>query len=208
MDLFIPNQLKEKVKEWRKTDYRCNYPAISEIFDFNFIEDGRENRTLRYLRKAQFEALETYWYLRLVEKTPSVFGLSKKFFSAKSLLESFGLKHMVENLPEEVITPGFVNKIIENILYDDKFVKDNKLDTVRESLSLKYPSYILALAMGAGKTILVGSIIATEFAMSLEYPDANFVKNALVFAPGKTILGALKEISDVPYDKNPPGASL
>jgi len=37
--------------------------------------------------------------------------------------------------------------------------------------------------------------------MALEYPDGSFVKNALVFAPGKTILGALKEISDIPYEK-------
>ena len=35
--------------------------------------------------------------------------------------------------------------------------------------------------------------------MAIEYGDY-FVKNALVFAPGKTIVGALKEISDVPYD--------
>jgi len=35
----------------------------------------------------------------------------------------------------------------------------------------------------------------------LEYPDGPFVNNALVFAPGKTILGALKELSDVPYEK-------
>jgi hypothetical protein len=56
--------------------------------------------------------------------------------------------------------------------------------------------------MGAGKTILIGAIIATEFAMALEYPDStNFVKNTLVFAPGKTILGALKELSDIPYEK-------
>jgi hypothetical protein len=55
--------------------------------------------------------------------------------------------------------------------------------------------------MGAGKTILIGAIIATEFAMALEYPEGNFVKNALIFAPGKTILGALKELSDIPYEK-------
>jgi hypothetical protein len=55
--------------------------------------------------------------------------------------------------------------------------------------------------MGAGKTILIGAIIATEFAMALEYPEGNFVRNALVFAPGKTILGALKELSDIPYEK-------
>ncbi len=81
------------------------------------------------------------------------------------------------------------------------FVKKYHLEGLRESLFLDYPSYILALAMGAGKTVLIGSIIATEFAMALEYPDGSFVKNALVFAPGKTILGALKEISDIPYEK-------
>ena len=46
---------------------------------------------------------------------------------------------------------------------------------MRETLTLDYPSYILALAMGAGKTILIGAICATEFAMALEYPDGPFV---------------------------------
>ena len=54
--------------------------------------------------------------------------------------------------------------------------------------------------MGAGKTILIGAIIATEFAMAQEYPDADFVQNALVFAPGKTIIEALRELAEVPYD--------
>jgi hypothetical protein len=31
---------------------------------------------------------------------------------------------------------------------------------------------------GAGKTILVGAIIATEFALALEYPDSGFTENA------------------------------
>jgi type III restriction enzyme len=55
--------------------------------------------------------------------------------------------------------------------------------------------------MGAGKTILMGSIVATEFALALEYPDGPFVENALIFAPGKTILGALRELADIPYER-------
>jgi len=145
--------------------------------------------------------LETYWYLRLVEKTPHIFELYKKFYSLKQFIEELGLKHLVENLPEDLITNDFVCNLINKIRSDDNFVKMNRLESIRESLMLKYPSYILALAMGAGKTVLIGSIIATEFSMALEYPDAKFVKNALVFAPGKTILGALKEISDIPYEK-------
>jgi hypothetical protein len=70
MDLFVPSKLKTRVEEWRKTDYSCEYGAISEIMNWNLIEVEDGDKTLRYLRKAQFEALETYWYMRLVEKTP------------------------------------------------------------------------------------------------------------------------------------------
>ena len=35
MDLFVPSKLKEKVEEWRKEGYSCNYPAIAEILNFN-----------------------------------------------------------------------------------------------------------------------------------------------------------------------------
>jgi len=61
--------------------------------------------------------------------------------------------------------------------------------------------------MGAGKTILMGAIIASEFAMALENPTLGddlqnvFVENALVFAPGKTIIESLRELAEIPFDK-------
>jgi hypothetical protein len=100
-----------------------------------------------------------------------------------------------------------VEPLLARIKTDDRFVKDFKLEALRETLTLEYPSYILALAMGAGKTILVGAIIATEFAMALEYPTVDgdlkdaFVENALVFAPGKTIIESLRELAEIPFDK-------
>ena len=69
--------LKSKVAEWGKSNYTSDYPVISEIFNYN---QNPETQNLSYLRKAQFEALETYWYLRLVEKTPHIFDLYKKYF--------------------------------------------------------------------------------------------------------------------------------
>jgi len=201
MDLFIPNKLREKVVEWRNKDYECDYPTISEILNFSIVESETEEKALRYLRKAQFEALETYWYLRLVEKTPHVFELYKKLYDDPiKLLKALGIPTENQEILQLALKGG-VDYILEQVKNNNDFVKKFRLEAVRESLTLKYPSYILALAMGAGKTVLIGSIIATEFAMALEYPDANFVKNALVFAPGKTILGALKEISDIPYEK-------
>lgn len=144
--------------------------------------------------------METYWYLRLVEKTPHIFKLYTKLYEDPvQLLEALGISLSSGDLTRLLVRGG-LDSIFEKIKTDDEFVKQYKLEAVRESLTLDYPSYILALAMGAGKTVLIGSIIATEFAMALEYQN-DFVKNALVFAPGKTILGALKEISDIPFER-------
>ena len=200
MELFIPNKLKDKVTEWRNSNYKCDYPTIEEILDYSFITNDSGIQSLRYLRKAQIEALETYWYLRLVENTPKIVELYDKLYdNPKDKFEALGIK-LTDELKDELIFSGKgVDSIFERIKTDNTFVKKNRLEAVQETLSLNYPSYILALAMGAGKTVLIGSIIATEFVMALEHEN-NFVKNALVFAPGKTILGALKEISDVPYE--------
>lgn len=194
--------LKIKVEEWRKSNYQSDFPVIKEILNFAFIDLQNNDRKLRYLRQPQFEALETYWYLRLRENTPHIFDFYKKYFKGEDLLKALNINLTTDELKKLAFeNGGGINKIIEKISSDDQFVKNHKAESTHESLNLNYPSYILALAMGTGKTVLIGTIIATEFAMALEYSDKSFVKNALIFAPGKTILGALKEISDIPYEE-------
>ena len=192
MNLF--ERLKEKTIEWRNNNYRSDeYPAISEILNY-----AKEDGMLRFLREPQFRAIEVYWYLRLILKTPDFLTLYKTMFPKRSdFLKSLNLENK-----DEIKRMIFDEEdYLERIKNDDDFVKRNNLESLKESLELSYPSYILALAMGAGKTILIGSIIATEFAMSIEYPNANFMKNALVFAPGTTIIESLKEIADIPFNK-------
>ena len=92
----------------------------------------------------------------------------------------------------------------DKLKYDTAFIKRHRLESVHETLTLDYPSYILALAMGAGKTMLIGAIIASEFALALEYhPDRTgpFIQNALVFAPGLTILESLRELAAIDTSK-------
>jgi hypothetical protein len=196
--MFLHELLKSKVSGWRSSNYAADYPVISEILDYSL---DSQTQSLRYLRRAQFEALETYWYLRLKEGTPHIFDLYTRLYGDPiELLTSLGIPTESEEILKLSLSGG-IDSIFQKIKSDDAFVKKYRLEAVRETLMLAYPSYILALAMGAGKTVLIGTIIATEFAMALEYPDGPFVNNALVFAPGKTILGALKELSDVPYER-------
>jgi hypothetical protein len=197
--------LANRTREWRERDYYCEpFPAISEILRYQFIDDGAK-KDMHFLRPPQFRALEVYWYLRLIEKTPHIFDLYKHAFKKPTeLLTSLGMTN--SSIRDYAFNEG-IDTLWDRIKTDNQFVKDFKLEALRETLCLDYPSYILALAMGAGKTILIGAIIATEFAMALEYPTSKekledaFVENALVFAPGKTIIESLRELAETPYDR-------
>ncbi len=191
MQLF--EALSKQILGWREKDYlHEEYPAIAEILEWARQPDVPNF----HLREPQLRALETYWYLRLVEKTPHIFDLYQKLFPRKKeLLEAIGI-------PDEAFSryDYELDQLLNSIRINANFVKEFHLEAVRETLTLEYPSYILALAMGAGKTILIGAIFATEFAMAQEYPDNGFVENALVFAPGKTIIESLRELAEMKYE--------
>jgi type III restriction enzyme len=193
----LHQKMSALVTDWKSNGYYSEeYPAISEILEYFF---DSEAGSTRYLRYPQIKAIETYWYLRLQFKTPHILELYKKIYDGKrQLREALGLTH--DDIRDYIEDHDF-DSLLDNIKNDDQFVKEYRLESIRESIALDYPSYIFALAMGAGKTVLIGSIIATEFAMSLEYPGGSFIQNALVFAPGKTIIESLRELADIPYDK-------
>jgi len=201
--------LAAKVDQWRSAGYPCDYPAVGEILSFA-VEGEVEGQpfpasgSLRFLRAAQLRALETYWYLRVVEKTPHIADLYKRLVPRSSARrQALGLTTQVLSSMAE---DEGLDALLDRIRTDDAFAAEHKLDALRETLTLDYPSYILALAIGAGKTILIGAIIATEFALASEYPEpgeggVQFVENALVFAPGKTIIEPLRELARVPWGR-------
>jgi type III restriction enzyme len=198
--LHLYKLIQQDVAAWRDDGYPVDdYPAIAEVLDYATLP---ESDTRRFLRKAQLRALETYWYLRLVEGTPHVFDLYQRYYPKPlDLLAALGLDR--DEIKDFVLNEG-MDALWERIREDQDFVSDHKLESVHETLTLDYPSYILALAMGAGKTMLIGAIVASEFAMALEYHpegDGPFIQNAMVFAPGLTILESLRELADVDYGK-------
>ena len=142
--MSIYSQLKPKVIKWRKSQYISDFPIISEILNYNY---DPEIEYLRFLRKAQFEALETYWYLRLIEKTPHIFNLYKRLYKDPSeLLKALNISISQEDLIK-IMSKGGMDSIFEKIKKDNDFVKKYRLETLKESLTLNYPSYIFALAI-------------------------------------------------------------
>lgn len=193
-------KLRDDTLNWRNIGYPCpDYPLIGEILRYQFEGEPPEDITLKYLRQPQFESLELYWFLRLVQKTPHIVDLYKYYYSddKRDFFEAFGIPMD----PAELQWIPDVDAVIEKVKNDPAFVRQKRIDPVHEAVTLPYPSYIFALAMGTGKTVLIGTIIATEFAMALRYPESDFMKNALIFAPGTTIIESLREISDIPFDQ-------
>ncbi len=193
--MHLYEALSMHVTAWRESGYEHEeYPAIGEILEWVRNPDV----PLFRLRAPQIRALETYWYLRLAEGTPHIFELYTNLFPrVTERLTALGMTH--PDMREMALDIGF-DGLVDKVREDDEFVKKYKLEALRETFTLDYPSYILALAMGAGKTVLIGAIFATEFAMAQEYPDNDFVENALVFAPGKTIIESLRELAEMKYE--------
>ena len=195
----LVNKIRHDVLQWRLNNYKSEFTEIKEILNFQKTEI--ENQ-YKYLRKAQFEAIETYLFLRFVKKTPKIIDLYKTYYSTPpEFCKALNINHIPEHSFRYI-------KNIEDILSDlkdAKTLKEYKYHSLIETLNLDYPSYILALAMGSGKTNIISSIIAIEFAIAIaneKMAEFNFMQNALVFAPGLTILkNSLKKISVLPFEK-------
>lgn len=204
-DPFLFNALKRAAGEWRQGGYPCgDYPLIGEILAWQ-TEKQEDRLSPKYLRDPQLLALEVYWYVRLALKTPHILDIYRHFYGAdkKVFFDALGV-----SISRDALEWADIDGVIRRVKEDEGFVKDKKIQALHEAAKLDYPSYILALAMGAGKTVLIGAIVATEFTMSMRYPDGEtrFMKNALVFAPGTTIIESLRELSGMPYDQVlPPG---
>lgn len=162
---------------------RSHYKDLSKKFlDFN---NPKENAA--FLREPQFEALEMYIFLKEFCSNAPVHRLFRDWFEKKDIFENRSAisKYGRQDTLFDTVT---------ELQYENLFKRMQKN-------SRKYSNYIYALTMGTGKTILMATCIFYEFLLANKYPfDEKFCHNALVFAPDKTVLHALREI--VEFDKS------
>ena len=63
--MHLHERLALEVNRWRADGYPGeDYSTIGELLEW---ARGTERGNVRFLRAAQLRALETYWYLRIVE---------------------------------------------------------------------------------------------------------------------------------------------
>lgn len=163
---------------------RQNYKELTRKFlDFN----NPEKNPKAFLRQPQFEALETYVFLKEFLGNAKVEEIFKTWYERSGKFEGRKFGSFLGTAGQEMFQFGDSDELELNS-YKVLFEKMRKN-------SRAYPNYIFALTMGTGKTILMGTCIFYEFLLANKFPkDTRYCQNALVFAPDKTVLQSLREI--------------
>ncbi|GGB67530.1 DEAD/DEAH box helicase family protein [Henriciella pelagia] len=165
-----------------KGTIRRRYKLLTrQILDFN----DPELRADAFLRQPQFEALEAYVFLKEFGNNSHVHELFRDWAKNEGLFHGFQ-------------TTGSDKKGQGSFLGFLELEGDEQYEEIFARISERarsYPNFIFALTMGLGKTILMATCIFYEFLLANKFgKDDRFCKNALVFAPDKTVLQSLKEI--------------
>lgn len=166
---------------------RNRYKDLTKKFlDYN---DSTKNPRA-YLRTPQFEALETYVFLKEFCNNPQIYDLFDKWYKRQG------------DFAAETVYTVVKGNSGQMSLYDTEAVNYKIVFDAMRKVATSYPNYIYALTMGLGKTVLMATCIFYEFLLANKYPkDTRYCHNALVFAPDKTVLQSLREIVTMDKEK-------
>ena len=156
-----------------------------KFLDYN----NPERNPKAFLRQPQFEALEVYIFLKEFMGNVPVHILFKDWYEQKGRFA-------------ERAAGGIAGDTGQVNLFDDLTGQQYAavFQAMRKNARV-YANYIFALTMGTGKTILMATCIFYEFILANKFPkEKHYCHNALIFAPDKTVLQALKEIQE--FDLN------
>lgn len=159
---------------------RSHYKELTRKFlDFN----NPDRNPKAFLREPQFEALEIYIFLKEFLGNAKVEAIFKDWFEKQG--------RFAERSEGGIIGDSRQGDLLDRITqeqYKAVFAAMRKNSRI-------YPNYIFALTMGTGKSILMATCIFYEFLLGNKFEkDERYCHNALVFAPDKTVLQALREI--------------
>lgn len=159
---------------------RTHYKELTRKFlDFN----NPERNPKAFLRQPQFEALETYVFLKEFLGNAKVEAIFQDWFEKKGRFAGRAEGGLIGNARQA--------DLLDQITQDQY----KAVFAAMRKNSRTYPNYIFALTMGTGKTILMATCIFYEFLLGNKFEkEARYCHNALVFAPDKTVLHSLKEI--------------
>ena len=190
IDFPFYSYLRFFIQEESKRVYSSFTPLTRKFLNFN----NKEKNANAFLRPPQFEALETYVFLKEFCQNKMLWEIFEEWYRRTGLFEGrqfAGVDAGGQRFLFGVAEDGYetTTEIFARVFAKIK------------AIGQEYPNYIFSLTMGLGKTVLMATSIFYEFLLANKYPNSPlYCHNALVFAPDKTVLESLREI--ITFDKS------
>lgn len=164
-----------------RTEHKRVYSAFTPLSKKFLNYNNPKENAKAYLRVPQFEALETYVFLKEFCENQKLWQIFEQWYNKNGKFEGrlyagldkqgqFSFFDVTENGQDE--TKGYFAQIFAQI----------------KAMQQEYPNYIFALTMGLGKTLLMATSIYYEFLLANKYPrNPLYCHNAIIFVPDRTV---------------------
>lgn len=160
-----------------KRVYSAFTPLSKKFLNYN---NPKENAKA-YLRVPQFEALETYVFLKEFCENQKLWEIFEQWYNKTDKFEGRAFAGIDKRGQLELFGVTEVNQEITK----DAFAK--VFEQIK-AMQQAYPNYIFALTMGLGKTVLMATSIFYEFLLANKYPrNPLYCHNAIIFVPDRTV---------------------
>lgn len=154
------------------------FNALSKKF-LNY-NNPKENAKA-YLRVPQFEALETYVFLKEFCENKKLWQIFEEWYNRTGKFEGRSFAGIDKRGQLELFGVTEVNQEITKEAFANVFAQI-------KAMQQEYPNYIFALTMGLGKTVLMATSIFYEFLLANKYPrNPLYCHNAIIFVPDRTV---------------------
>ena len=160
-------------------------PLSKKFLNYN---NPKENAKA-YLRVPQFEALETYVFLKEFCENKKLWQVFEEWYNKTGRFEGRAFAGIGKSGQLDLFGVTEVNQEITKEAFANVFAQI-------KAMQQEYPNYIFALTMGLGKTVLMATSIFYEFLLANKYPrNPLYCHNAIIFVPDRTVRESV--ISDV-----------
>ncbi|MBE6290309.1 MAG: type III restriction endonuclease [Bacteroidaceae bacterium] len=160
-----------------KRVYSAFTPLSKKFLNYN---NPKENAKA-YLRVPQFEALETYVFLKEFCENQKLWEIFEQWYNKTGKFEGRVSAGIGKTGQLELFGVTEVNQEITKEAFSKVFAQI-------KAMQQDYPNYIFALTMGLGKTVLMATSIFYEFLLANKYPrNPLYCHNAIIFVPDKTV---------------------
>lgn len=134
-----------------------------------------------YLRVSQFEALETYVFLKEFCENKKLWQIFEEWYHKEGKFEGRSFAGIEKGGQLSLFGVTEVNQEISKEAFANVFSQI-------KAMQQEYPNYIFALTMGLGKTVLMATSIFYEFLLAKKYPKSPlYCHNAIIFVPDRTV---------------------